>query len=191
MGNKLSHLNENQTAFFTQKGNSYLEKLDLFGQTFDNVHNLKEVNFPEVVNTYNPAVLVVSNQEVLNNIETIFTKNKVFHQTSLISYADLSQKEIKSLAHFGGESEVVHEDANGNSILADEQPRSEKSHQFTNFTGFLHAVRTSNPTFCGGLGYVKTNVAYFRCDKLKHDLHREWFDHCHLNPRLFHDLQNH
>ena len=146
LGNKLSHLNENQTAFFTQKDNSHLEKLDLFGQTFDNVHNLKEVNFPEVANTYNPAVLVVSNQEVLNNIETIFTKNKVFHQTSLISYADLSQKEIKSLAHFGGESEVVHEDANGNSISATVETKQEyldSAYAFTGgflFTDFLLGI---------------------------------------------------
>lgn len=83
---------------------------------------------------------------MLNNIETIFTKNKVFHQTSLISYADLSQKEIKSLAHFGGESEVVHEDANGNSILATVETKQEyldSAYAFTGgflFTGFLLGI---------------------------------------------------
>ena len=97
LGNKVTTLTDNETAFHVQKGDSQLETISLFGETFTNVENIKQANLPEVANTYNPAILVVSNETVFNHIMDLFTQRNAPLQYAVSSYVDLSQSDIQKL----------------------------------------------------------------------------------------------
>lgn len=98
LGNQLPQLKTGQTAFFKQKGDSQLKELDLLGYHFENVLNLKTVHFPEAANTYNPGVLVVSDEATLNNIQKTFeTVTHYGFEPSITAYANLTKEEIANL----------------------------------------------------------------------------------------------
>lgn len=103
LGNDLPDLKANQTAFFKQKGDSQLKQLTIFGKRYDNIKNFKSVKMPDVVNTYNPGVLVVSNQSEMTAIKKRFanTDGLGYHEIYKV-FADLTEKDYQKLSHKKG-----------------------------------------------------------------------------------------
>lgn len=97
-GNNLPTLAENQTAFYTQKGNSKLETITLFGKKFQNTTNLKQVAFPNIVSIYNTALLIVSNKAVFEQVQERFSKYSPQTDNHFTGYANLSKTELKRLS---------------------------------------------------------------------------------------------
>lgn len=100
LGNKLQHLEDNQTALFVQKGDSKVTHIDFLGKTFENVKNFKSVKMPDSINTYNSSVLIVSNDEVMREMVGLYqsvSKNQ-FKMTYLYStFVNLNDKESAAL----------------------------------------------------------------------------------------------
>ncbi|MGT2929007.1 ABC transporter permease [Streptococcus dentasini] len=104
LGNDLPHLKKKQAAFFIQKGNSRLKNLDLLGRHYDIVKNFKDVQMPDLANTYNPGLLVVADRQEAKAIVAAYkpylSKMTMLSET-YTAYLDLSDKEIKKVAPNG------------------------------------------------------------------------------------------
>lgn len=148
LGNSLPTLKENQTAFYVQKGNSQLEKLNFFGKEFDNVENLKSVILPDIANTYNPALLIVSDKNVLNDIQELFKQHNFQIQFSFNGYVDLSKDEVNQISNNGiiSDENGLYLDLENNPIAATIDTKDaflEDMYGFTGgflFTGFLLGI---------------------------------------------------
>lgn len=149
LGNSLPTLKKNQTAFYVQKGNSQLEKLTLFGKEFDNVENLRSVIFPDIANTYNPALLIVSDKNVLNELQELFTQHNLQFRSNFTGYADLSKAEIAKITNNDGyisDETGRYLDSDGNAATGIVDTKSsflEGMYGFTGgflFTGFLLGI---------------------------------------------------
>lgn len=98
LGNKVPDLAANDILFFKQKGNSHLEKIDFLGISLKVKKNLKTVNHPDTVNTYNPSVIVVKDQKMLDKLYERYNQySKYPGQKTLVVLGDLNQKEIGKL----------------------------------------------------------------------------------------------
>ena len=148
LGNSLPTLKENQTAFYVQKGNSQLEKLNFFGKEFDNVENLKSVILPDIANTYNPALLIVSDKNVLNDIQELSKQHNFQIQFSFNGYVDLSKDEVNQISNNGiiSDENGLYLDLENNPIAATIDTKDaflEDMYGFTGgflFTGFLLGI---------------------------------------------------
>lgn len=98
LGNDLPKLKDNQIAFYKQKGDSQLETLTLFDKKFENVKNFKNLNFPELGNTYNPSVIIFSNNVVMEEMLELFKQHDLMFQSTFTAYADLSTKDISTIS---------------------------------------------------------------------------------------------
>lgn len=98
LGNDLPKLKDNQIAFYKQKGDSQLETLTLFDKKFENVKNFKDLKFPELGNTYNPSVIIFSNNAVMEEMLELFKQHDLMFQSTFTAYADLSTKDISTIS---------------------------------------------------------------------------------------------
>ena len=98
LGNDLPKLKDNQIAFYKQKGDSQLETLTLFDKKFENVKNFKNLKFPELGNTYNPSVIIFSNNVVMEEMLERFKQHDLMFQSTFTAYADLSTKDISTIS---------------------------------------------------------------------------------------------
>lgn len=98
LGNDLPKLKDNQIAFYKQKGDSQLETLTLFDKKFENVKNFKNLKFPELGNTYNPSVIIFSNNVVMEEMLELFKQHDLMFQSTFTVYADLSTKDISTIS---------------------------------------------------------------------------------------------
>ena len=98
LGNDLPKLKDNQIAFYKQKGDSQLETLTLFDKKFENVKNFKNLKFPELGNTYNPSVIIFSNNVVMEEMLELFKQHYLMFQSTFTAYADLSTKDISTIS---------------------------------------------------------------------------------------------
>ncbi|WP_438059364.1 FtsX-like permease family protein [Streptococcus ruminicola] len=98
LGNDLPKLKDNQIAFYKQKGDSQLEALTLFDKKFENVKNFKDLKFPELGNTYNPSVIIFSNNAVMEEMLELFKQHDLMFQSTFTAYADLSTKDISTIS---------------------------------------------------------------------------------------------
>lgn len=98
LGNDLPKLKDNQIAFYKQKGDSQLETLTLFDKKFENVKNFKNLKFPELGNTYNPSVIIFSNNVVMKEMLELFKQHDLMFQSNFTAYADLSTKDISTIS---------------------------------------------------------------------------------------------
>ncbi|HEM3206447.1 ABC transporter permease [Streptococcus suis] len=97
LGNDLPELAANQVAFMRPSEKLSLKKLVLGGQTFENVANLDQAIFPDITNTLNAAVMVVSDDSVLETIRSYFeANNPQGYQVSLDYrvFTDLTDEEL-------------------------------------------------------------------------------------------------
>ncbi|HEM3539435.1 FtsX-like permease family protein [Streptococcus suis] len=97
LGNDLPELAANQVAFMRPSEKPSLKKLVLGEQTFENVANLDKAIFPDITNTLNAAVMVVSDDSVLETIRSYFeANNPQGYQVSLDYrvFTDLTDEEL-------------------------------------------------------------------------------------------------
>ncbi|CYV45767.1 ABC transporter permease [Streptococcus suis] len=97
LGNDLPELAANQVAFMRPSEKLSLKNLVLGGQTFENVANLDQAIFPDITNTLNAAVMVVSDDSVLETIRSYFeANNPQGYQVSLDYrvFTDLTDEEL-------------------------------------------------------------------------------------------------
>ncbi|HEO8082422.1 TPA: winged helix-turn-helix domain-containing protein [Streptococcus agalactiae] len=101
LGHQLPKLKDNQVAYFVQKGDSRLKKINLLGNKFDVVKNLKEAYVPETTNTYNPGLIIFANNKQIDNIRKAYlpyTKNINTFPKTFKAYLDLNSQEINSIS---------------------------------------------------------------------------------------------
>lgn len=106
LGNDIPELAGNQVIFYKQKGDSIFKKMNLFGQDFEVVENLKSVQLPEVDSTYNGGVLVVANQAVADHlrrsVEIDIRGTTSLAPTNQNIFLDTTSKEVDKLDLMSG-----------------------------------------------------------------------------------------
>lgn len=115
LGNDLPELAANQVAFIRPSEMPLLEKVTLGDSTFENVVNLDTAIFPDITNTLNAAVMVVSDDSVLETIRSYYeSNNPQGYQVSLDYrvFTDLTDEEVASIGEQAGDSYNIN-DANG------------------------------------------------------------------------------
>ncbi|HFU3975952.1 TPA: FtsX-like permease family protein [Streptococcus suis] len=118
LGNDLSELAANQVAFIRPSEKPSLKKLVLGEQTFENVVNLDQAILPDITNTLNAAVMVVSDDTVLNTVREYYEFNKPQGYPVSLDYrvfTDLTDEEVASIGQQTGDSYNIS-DANGEFI---------------------------------------------------------------------------
>ncbi|HFH9834093.1 TPA: FtsX-like permease family protein [Streptococcus suis] len=118
LGNDLPELAANQVAFIRPSEKPSLKKLVLGEQTFENVANLDKVIFPDITNTLNAAVIVVSDDSVLETVRSYYeANNPQGYQVSLDHrvFTDMTNEEVATLGEQAGDAYNIS-DANGEFI---------------------------------------------------------------------------
>lgn len=118
LGNDLPELAANQVAFMRPSEMPSLEKVTLGDSTFENVVNLDTAIFPDITNTLNAAVMVVSDDSVLQTIRSYYeASNPQGYQVSLDYrvFTDLTNEEVATLGEQAGDAYNIS-DANGESF---------------------------------------------------------------------------
>ncbi|HEM3125609.1 FtsX-like permease family protein [Streptococcus suis] len=118
LGNDLPELAANQVAFIRPSEMPLLEKVTLGDSTFENVVNLDTAIFPDITNTLNAAVMVVSDDTVLDAVREYYESNNP--QGSLVSldyrvFTDLTDEEVAKVGEQAGDTYNIS-DANGESF---------------------------------------------------------------------------
>ncbi|WP_449456166.1 FtsX-like permease family protein [Streptococcus suis] len=136
LGNDLPELAANQVAFMRPSEKPSLKKLVLGGQTFENVANLDQAIFPDITNTLNAAVMVVSDDSVLETIRSYFeANNPQGYQVSLDYrvFTDLTNEEVTKVGEQSGEIYEIL-DENGE-YLGNVMQRTDFNNMLMGFTG--------------------------------------------------------
>ena len=136
LGNDLPELAANQVAFIRPSEKPSLKKLVLGEQTFENVVNLDQAIFPDITNTLNAAVIVVSDDSVLETVRSYYeANNPQGYQISLDYrvFTDLTNEEVASIGQQTGDSYNIN-DANGE-FLGYAMQKSDFNNMLLGFTG--------------------------------------------------------
>ncbi|MGQ7561645.1 FtsX-like permease family protein [Streptococcus suis] len=136
LGNDLPELAANQVVFMRPSEKPLLKKLVLGDHTFENVANLDQAIFPDITNTLNAAVMVVSDDTVLNTIREYYeSNNPQGYQVSLDYrvFTDLTDEEVLSLGEQSGEIYEIL-DENGE-YLGNVMQRTDFNNLLMGFTG--------------------------------------------------------
>lgn len=136
LGNDLSELAANQVAFIRPSEKPSLKKLVMGEQTFENVVNLDQAIFPDITNTLNAAVIVVSDDTVLNTVREYYESNKPQGYPVSLDYrvfTDLTNEEVASIGQQTGDSYNIN-DANGE-FLGYAMQKSDFNNMLLGFTG--------------------------------------------------------
>ncbi|MDG3180924.1 ABC transporter permease [Streptococcus suis] len=136
LGNDLPELAANQVAFIRPSEKPSLKKLVLGEQTFENVVNLDQAIFPDITNTLNAAVMVVSDDTVLNTVREYYESNKPQGYPVSLDYrvfTDLTDEEVASIGQQTGDSYTIN-DANGE-FLGYAMQKSDLNNMLLGFTG--------------------------------------------------------
>ncbi|HEL1680926.1 TPA: FtsX-like permease family protein [Streptococcus suis] len=136
LGNDLPELAANQVVFMRPSEKPSLKKLVLDDQSFENVANLDKAIFPDITNTLNAAVMVVSDDTVLNAVREYYESNNP--QGYLVSldyrvFTDLTDEEVLSLGEQSGEIYEIL-DENGE-YLGNVMQRTDFNNLLMGFTG--------------------------------------------------------
>ncbi|MFZ2571058.1 MAG: FtsX-like permease family protein [Streptococcus suis] len=136
LGNDLPELAANQVAFIRPSEKPSLKKLVLGEQIFENVVNLDQAIFPDITNTLNAAVIVVSDDTVLNTVREYYESNKPQGYPVSLDYrvfTDLTNEEVASIGQQTGDSYNIN-DANGE-FLGYAMQKSDFNNMLLGFTG--------------------------------------------------------
>ena len=118
LGNDLPELAANQVAFIRPSEKPSLKKLVLGEQTFENVVNLDQAILPDITNTLNAAVMVVSDDSVLETIRSYYEANNPQGYQVILDYrvfTDMTNEEVATLGEQAGDAYNIS-DANGEFI---------------------------------------------------------------------------
>lgn len=136
LGNDLPELAANQVVFMRPSKKPSLKKLVLGDQNFENVANLDKAIFPDITNTLNAAVMVVSDDSVLETIRSYYeANNPQGYQVSLDYrvFTDLTNEEVAKVGEQSGEIYEIL-DENGE-YLGNVMQRSDFNNMLMGFTG--------------------------------------------------------
>ncbi|NQQ99574.1 FtsX-like permease family protein [Streptococcus suis] len=136
LGNDLPELAANQVVFMRPSEKPSLKKLVLGNQSFENVANLDKAIFPDITNTLNAAVMVVSDDSVLETIRSYYeANNPQGYQVSLDYrvFTDLTNEEVAKVGEQSGEIYEIL-DENGE-YLGNVMQRSDFTNMLMGFTG--------------------------------------------------------
>lgn len=136
LGNDLPELAANQVAFMRPSEKPSLEKVTLGDSTFENVVNLDTAIFPDITNTLNAAVMVVSDDSVLQTIRSYYeSNNPQGYQVSLDYrvFTDMTKEEVLSLGEQAGDMYHIL-DENGE-YLGNVMQRTDFNNLLMGFTG--------------------------------------------------------
>ncbi|HHW4948959.1 TPA: ABC transporter permease, partial [Streptococcus suis] len=105
LGNDLPELAAHQVAFMRPSEKPSLKKLVLGNQNFENVANLDKAIFPDITNMINAAVMVVSDDIVLDAVRKYYESNNP--QGYLVSldyrvFTDLTKEEVATVGEQAG-----------------------------------------------------------------------------------------
>lgn len=99
LGNPSLPLTSQQVALYFTTHQQAVKQVSLPEQNVLQVQKLKDIKFPDMVNTYNSGVLVVNNQESLQNLKQLFAKQKGTPNSDTYSFfINLSKKESQVVA---------------------------------------------------------------------------------------------
>ena len=136
LGNDLPELAAHQVAFMRPSEKPSLKKLVLGDQTFENVANLDKAIFPDITNMINAAVMVVSDDIVLDAVREYYESNNPQGYRVSLDYrvfTDLTDEEVLSLGEQSGEIYEIL-DENGE-YLGNVMQRSDFNNLLMGFTG--------------------------------------------------------
>lgn len=71
--------------------------MTLFDRKFENVKNFKNINFPEIKNSYNPGVIIFSNDSVMQEVINLFKEHELMAQHSYSAFVNLSPNEVSTI----------------------------------------------------------------------------------------------
>ena len=114
LGNDLPELAANQVAFMRPSEKPSLEKVSLVDSSFENVANLDAAIFPDITNTLNAAVMVVSDDSVLEAIRSYYEANNPQGYQVSLDYRVFTDMTNEELAKVGDAYNIS--DANGEFI---------------------------------------------------------------------------
>ncbi|HFI0592523.1 TPA: FtsX-like permease family protein [Streptococcus suis] len=114
LGNDLPELAANQVAFMRPSEKPSLEKVSLGDSSFENVANLDAAIFPDITNTLNAAVMVVSDDSVLETIHSYYEANNPQGYQVSLDYRVFTDMTNEELAKVGDAYNIS--DANGEFI---------------------------------------------------------------------------
>ncbi|HFI0404499.1 TPA: FtsX-like permease family protein [Streptococcus suis] len=136
LGNDLPELAVNQVASIRPSEMPSLEKVTLGDSTFENVVNLDTAIFPDITNTLNAAVMVVSDDSVLETIRSYYEANNPQGYTISLDYrvfTDMTKEEVLSLGEQAGDMYHIL-DENGE-YLGNVMQRTDFNNLLMGFTG--------------------------------------------------------
>ncbi|HFU4123593.1 TPA: FtsX-like permease family protein [Streptococcus suis] len=136
LGNDLPELVANQVAFMRPSEMPSLEKVTLGDSTFENVANLDTAIFPDITNTLNAAVMVVSDDSVLETIRSLYESNNPQGYTTSLDYrvfTDMTKEEVLSLGEQAGDMYHIL-DENGE-YLGNAMQKTDFNNMIMGFTG--------------------------------------------------------
>ncbi|NQN10909.1 FtsX-like permease family protein [Streptococcus suis] len=136
LGNDLPELVANQVVFMRPSEKPSLKKLVLGEQTFENVANLDQAIFPDIINTLNAAVMVVSDDTVLDAVRKYYeSNNPQGYQVSLDYrvFTDLTNEEVAKVGEQAGDIyEILDESGE---YLGNVMQRTDFNNLLMGFTG--------------------------------------------------------
>ncbi|HEP1784816.1 TPA: FtsX-like permease family protein [Streptococcus suis] len=136
LGNDLPELAAHQVAFMRPSEKPSLKKLVLGNQNFENVANLDKAIFPDITNMINAAVMVVSDDIVLDAVREYYESNNPQGYRVSLDYrvfTDLTVEEVLSLGEQSGEIYEIL-DENGE-YLGNVMQRTDFNNLLMGFTG--------------------------------------------------------
>ncbi|MGT2771315.1 FtsX-like permease family protein [Streptococcus marimammalium] len=143
LGNNLPQLKDNETAFFVRDETSQFETITLFDQHFKNIKNFKTVKFPPAVSTYNSGVLIVSNDNIFNEIKTKYkeaSSNGILNATYYSVFTDLTEEELATLKNHNLGNSLVNDSGQPIGDIVTKKEHLDDAYILTGgflFTGFL------------------------------------------------------
>ncbi|HEL2053044.1 TPA: ABC transporter permease [Streptococcus suis] len=136
LGNDLPELAANQVAFMRPSEKPSLKKLIFGDQNFENVANLDQAIFPDITNTLNAAVMVVSDDSVLETIRSYYEANNPQGYQVSLDYRVFTELTNEEVAKVGEQSGEIYEilDENGE-YLGNVMQRTDFNNMLMGFTG--------------------------------------------------------
>ncbi|NQI33432.1 FtsX-like permease family protein [Streptococcus suis] len=136
LGNDLPELVANQVVYMRPSEKPLLKKLVLGNQTFENVANLDKAIFPDNYNTLNAAVMVVSDDTVLDAVREYYESNNPQGYTVSLDYrvfTDLTKEEVAKVGQQAGNIYTIS-DENGE-YVGNIMQRTDFNNMLMGFTG--------------------------------------------------------
>ncbi|HEM3663106.1 TPA: FtsX-like permease family protein [Streptococcus suis] len=136
LGNDLPELVANQVAFMRPSEKPSLEKVTLGDSSFENVANLDTATFPDIINTLNAAVMVVSDDSVLETIRSYYESNNPQGYTTSLDYrvfTDMTKEEVAKIGERAGNIYTIL-DENGE-YVGNIMQRTDFNNLLMGFTG--------------------------------------------------------